>query len=107
MTIAALTIRHPQLITMTLPVNWLERASALPGKALHVAVTLLYLMSLRRTAQVRFTQTTLKRLNTSRDASYDALARMSEAGLVHLDKRPGQPHLVTLLGPEGQPLQVI
>lgn len=107
MTIAALTIRRPQLITMTLPVEWLERASALPGKALHVAVTLLYLMSLRRSSRVRFSQATLRRLSTSRDASYDALARMAEAGLVRLDKRPGRAPVVTLLAANGQPLQVI
>lgn len=107
MTVTPLTIRRPLLVTMALPMDWLERASALPGKALHVALTLLYLMSLRRSSQVRFSQATLRRMSTSRDASYDGLARMAEAGLIHLDKRPGRAHLVTLLGAEGQPLRVI
>lgn len=107
MTVTPLTIRRPLLVTMALPMDWLERASALPGKALHVALTLLYLMSLRRSSQVRFSQATLRRLSTSRDASYDALARMANAGLIRLDKRSGRAHLVTLLGAEGQPLRVL
>lgn len=107
MTIAPLAIRRPRLVTLALPVGWLERVSQLPGKALHVALTLLYMMSTRRSSEVRFSQAALRRLNTSRDASYDALARMADAGLIRLHKRPGRPHIVTLLGPNGQPLTVL
>ncbi len=107
MTIASLAIRRPPLVTLALPVGWLERVSQLPGKALHVALTLLYMMSTRRSSEVRFSQAALRRLNTSRDASYDALARMADAGLIRLHKRPGRPHIVTLLGPNGLTLTVL
>lgn len=106
MTLATLNIRRPQTVTLSLPLDWLERAAKLPGKALHVALTLLYLMSLRRSSEVRFSQATLRRLGTSRDASYDALAHMAETGLIRLDKRPGRAHVVTLLGANGRPLTV-
>ena len=78
-------IQRPCRVPMSLPVPWLERVAQLPGKALHVGVVLLYLAALRRSPEVQFSQATLRRrFHTSRDASYDALKRMSAAGLVRV-----------------------
>lgn len=106
MNFTPLIIRRPQYVTVTLPVRWIERAASLPGKALHVAMVLLYLTSLRKSPEVRFSQSTLKRFDTSRDASYDALTRMAAAGLVQLKKSPGRAHVVVLLGDDGRPMTV-
>lgn len=107
MTLAPLIVRSPPYVNITLPVRWIERAAGLPGKALHVAMVLLYLTSLRKSAEVRFSQRTLRRFGTSRDASYDALTRMTAAGLVRLKKSPGRAHVVMLLGDDGRPMTVL
>jgi hypothetical protein len=102
-----LTIRRPRHVQVALPVPWLERVAQLPGKALHVGVMLLYLVALRRSAEVRFSQSTLRRFHTSRDASYDALKRMSAAGLVRVVKTPGRSPVVTLLDTDGHAMVVL
>lgn len=92
---------------MLLPVPWLERVAQVPGKALHVGIVLLYLAAIRKSAEVRFSQSTLRRFRTSRDASYDALRRLSAAGLVHVVKSPGRSPVVTLLDADGRKLVVL
>jgi hypothetical protein len=99
-------IRRPRRVQVNLPVPWLERVAELPGKALHVGTALLYLAALRQSPEVRFSQATLRRFHTSRDASYDALRRMSAAGLVRVSKTPGCSPTVTLVEPDGQVLAV-
>lgn len=103
MSLAHTNIRRPVRVPVELPVPWLERAAQLPGKGLHVGVALLYMAAIRRSAQVQFSQGTLqRRFHTSRDASYDALQRMSVAGLVRVTPSIGRSHLVTLLDTNGQ-----
>lgn len=101
-----LILRRPSIVTMNLPMEWLERASGLPGRTLQVALVLLYLMNLHRSSEVRFNQRILKRFRTSRDASYDALNRLAEHRLVRLEKSPGRAHVVVLLAFDGQPLKI-
>jgi hypothetical protein len=101
-----LTIRRPRHVQVALPVHWLERVAQLPGKALHVAVVLVYLVAIKRSPEVRFSQATLRRFHTSRDASYDALRRLSAAGLVRIVKTPGRSPVVTLLDPDGHAMVV-
>ena len=107
MALTPLTIRRPRHVQVALPVPWLERVAQLPGKALHVGVMLFYLVAIRRSAEVRFSQATLRRFHTSRDASYDALRRMKEAGLVRVAKSPGRSPVVTLLDPDGRAMVVL
>lgn len=107
MSIQPLTIRRPNQVHMLLPVPWLERVAQVPGKALHVGIVLLYLAAIRKSAEVRFSQSTLRRFRTSRDASYDALRRLSAAGLVHVAKSPGRSPVVTLLDADGRKLVVL
>lgn len=107
MALVPLTIRRPQHVQVMLPVGWIENVARLPGKALHVSMVLLYLATLRKSAQVRFSQATLRRFSTSRDAGYDALKRLAAAGLVQVAKSPGRSPLVTLLDGDGRAMVVL
>ena len=80
-----------------LPLNWIERAAALPGKALHVALALWFQMGLEGATTVKLGQKRVARFAVSRDAKYDALRRLAEAGLIEVEQRPGQSVQVTLV----------
>lgn len=80
-----------------IPLAWLNRAGQLPGKTLHVGVVLWYLGGLTKSATVRLGGKALTALGVSRDAKYDAVKRLREAGLISVEQRPGQAPLVTLL----------
>lgn len=79
-----------------LPLDWMQRAARLPGKALQVALALWYLAGLQKSQTVKLASKPLEAMGVSRDAKYDALARLAAAGLVAVDQRPGQAPIVTL-----------
>lgn len=92
-------VRRPTHLTMN--ADWVAAAAQLPGKSLHVALALASLVSLRGTPCVRLGAGTLRRYGVA-DAVYDALSRLSEAGLVTVDRCRGRHPLVTVLhGPYG------
>jgi hypothetical protein len=80
-----------------LPLTWVRQAAALPGKTLHVALTLWYLVGLQKTKTVRLTAKPLTAMGVSRDAKYDALTRLMQAGLVTIEQQPGRVPVVTLV----------
>lgn len=98
-----LILRSP---TITLPLSWLMRAAALPGKSLALSLALLWLARVRQAPTVTLRRTALTRFSVSRDASYDALRRMERESLVHVRRRPGRHPEVTLLAPDGEPLSI-
>jgi hypothetical protein len=79
------------------PWPWLVRAAACPGKTLHVAVALWFQSGRTNSRSVRLTNKLLESLGVSRWSKYRALAHLSGAGLVQVDRDgPGNP-VVTLL----------
>lgn len=80
-----------------LPLGWMQRASCLPGKTLQVALTLWYLAGLKKTDSVPLASKQLAAMGVSRDAKYDALSRMTLAGLISVQKQSGKAPIVTLL----------
>ena len=89
--------RTSPFIKGPLPLAWINHAGKLPGKALHVGVVLWYLAGLNKAMTVRLGSKALAGLGVSRDAKYDALRRLKDAGLVSVDQKPGQVPVVTLL----------
>lgn len=79
-----------------LPLDWMQRAARLPGKTLQVALALWYLAGLQKSQTVKLASKPLEAMGVSRDAKYDALARLVGAGLVAVDQKPGQAPIVTL-----------
>ena len=88
-----------QTPTVTLPVSrgWLQRAAQLPGKGFHVAFAIT--LAERRTPveAIRLSQPQLRQCGVSRDASYDALGRLEEAGLIQVTRGRGRPPRILLV----------
>jgi DNA-binding MarR family transcriptional regulator len=81
-----------------IPWAWLQRAANLPGHALHVGIYLWWLAGMKNTAAITVSVGTLdKELGVKRHTAGRALTSLSEAGLVHSDRRPGRKPRITLL----------
>lgn len=90
-------IRTPGFIKGPLPLDWVQRAAALPGKALHVGLCLWYLAGLTQSKRVRLTSKTTQAMGVSRDAKGEALKRLAQAGLIRVEQCPGCAPEVDLL----------
>ena len=80
-----------------LPLPWFEVAAALPGKALHVALAIWFQVGLERRPTIKLGRALTARFGVSRDAKYDALHRLTAAGLVEVEQQPGRAPLVTVI----------
>lgn len=80
-----------------LPLDWMQAAARMPGRTLQVALVLWYLAGLKKTDTVRLSSEQMDAVGVSRDAKYEALQRLSAAGLVAVDQRPGRAPVVTLV----------
>lgn len=82
---------------ITVRADWLAAAARLPGKALAVAIAIQWMANIRRQSTFALTGTTTSRFSISRDASYDGLRRLEEAGLIQVRRLPGRNPSITLL----------
>ena len=86
----------PHFIKGPLPLPWIHRAAALPGKALHVALALWYVKGLCRSATFPFKRKLSAEMGVSPDATYDALTNLEAAGLIRVDRHRGRSPVVTI-----------
>lgn len=77
--------------------EWLSYAATLPGKTLNVALALCWYAEQRQSLDVRLMQSVLRQFAVSREASYDALRHLEQAGLIQVFRRTGRSPEVTLL----------
>ena len=75
---------------------WLIKACRLPGKSLHVGITLWFLCGLQKTKRVAPTRSVLRRFGIDRHSAYRALKALENAGLVKVDRQAGRSPVVTL-----------
>ena len=80
-----------------IPWDWLEHAARLPGKALHVAVSLWFKSGLMKSESVPMSQSILRGMGARRQASYRGLECLEKANLVSVIRIPGRNSIVTLL----------
>ena len=80
-----------------IPLNLINRATRLPGKAWHVYAAIWYLVGINRHSTVNLTNTALKQFNVSRDSKYRALKALEKAGLLTVVRTNGKNPQVTLL----------
>jgi len=80
-----------------LPLGWMQAAARMPGRTLQVALVLWYLAGLKKSDTVRLSSEQMDAVGVSREAKYEALQRLSAAGLVSVDQRPGRAPVVTLV----------
>lgn len=86
-----------RLIKGPIPLDWIGRAACLPGKTLHVALALQYLAGLQKTHTVKLGAKALVVMGVARDAKYEALDRLQEAGLITVERARGRIPVVTML----------
>jgi hypothetical protein len=80
-----------------LPCAWLERAGKLPGKSLHVALGLWWIRGMVGKPSFPFKRKAATAFGASKDAAYDALARLEGAGLITVQRARGKSPVVTML----------
>jgi len=79
------------------PLEWLQRAAALPGKTLNVAVALWWRHGMAKGRPFKLTHAALKYLNVERDAASTGLDRLERAGLIKLERRAGQRPIISIV----------
>ena len=87
----ALFLRGP------VPLEWLGKAAALPGKTLNVAIALWWRHGMAKGKPFKLTQQALKYLHVERDAASSGLVRLERAGLVRVERRPGQRPIISIV----------
>jgi hypothetical protein len=80
-----------------IPLEWLGTAAMLPGKTLNVAIALWWRHGMARGKPFKLTRMALKTLNVGRDAASAGLARLEQAGLILVERKPGQRPFITIL----------
>lgn len=93
--------RGGEFLRGPIPLNWLCRASRLPGKTLAVALALWFKagMSKDGNPKVKLTGKLRRRFGVGRKAASGALDRLETEGLVSVDRHTGRSPRVTLLEP--------
>ena len=87
----ALFLRGP------VPLEWLGRAAALPGKTLNVAIALWWRHGMAKGKPFKLTQQALKYLHVERDAASSGLVRLERAGLIQVERRTGQRPIISIV----------
>ena len=80
-----------------LPMEWLGKAAALPGKTLHVAIALWWLHGMARGMPFKLTRQALKYVHVERDAVGAGLVRLEGAGLIRVERRLGQRPIISIV----------
>lgn len=80
-----------------IPLAWLGVAAKLPGKTLNVALALRWRHGMANGHPFKLTRTALKIFNVERDAASAGLKRLEQAGLIGLERNPGQRPIVSIL----------
>lgn len=85
-------------ISGPIPIAWLARAGALPGKALHAGLGLWFFANMRRTREVAVSQSVIAHLFELTPASTKrGLRALERAGLVRVRRAPGRKNSFELL----------
>lgn len=90
--------RKGQFIKGPIPLPWISQASKLPGKALHVGLSLWYMSGLQKSNKIKLTSKVYTdKFGVSRQAMYRALPQLEQAGLIAVERRQGKAFKVTVL----------
>lgn len=82
-----------------IPLEWITRANALPGKAGAVGLALWFLVGVKSSRTIKLTGEVERIAACDRKAVYPALTALETAGLIAVERRPGARAVVTILAP--------
>lgn len=93
------TARAPakKFIKGPIPLDWISRANALPGKAGAVGLALWFLTGVQKSQTVKLTGEVEKIAGCGRKAVYAGLAALEGAGLVWVERRKGARAVVAII----------
>ncbi len=80
-----------------IPLGWVSAAASLPGKTINVALALWWRHGMAQGKPFKLTRAALTALNVERDAERKGIARLEQAGLIHVERKPGQRPLISIL----------
>ena len=80
-----------------IPLDWLQGSACLPGKALHAGIVVWFLVGVTRSNEVKFSYRLAKQFGMDRHAAYRALNHLEKAGLLEVQRAPGQSPLIRLV----------
>jgi len=83
-----------------IPISWLNQVSSLPGKTLHVALAIRWLSDMNNGKPIKLTRKALQLFSVSTDAALDAIKRMENAGLIKVQRLPGQRAIIEIVSIE-------
>jgi hypothetical protein len=86
-----------QFLRGPIPLDWLSRAAAQPGRSLHVAIAVWFMAGLKKTNVVPISNITSLQFGLDRNAKYRALEWLENANLISVERRAGRAPIVTIL----------
>lgn len=86
-----------------IPLEWLSKAAAFPGKTLHIAIALWWRQGMAKGTSFKLTQAALKYLYVERDAASAGLLRLEQAGLIQVERNPGRRPTISILPASPRP----
>jgi hypothetical protein len=99
-TLAAVKEERKELLAGPIPMEWLEMAAKLPGKALHTGIALWFAAGLAKTVKVPLSNIAGCRFGLDRNSKYRALDWLEGARLISVERRLGKTPIVTILNLE-------
>lgn len=94
-----LRVPTEKFIKGPIPLEWISRANALPGKAGAVGLALWFLVGVKGSRTVGLTGEVEHIAACGRQALYSSLAVLEGAGLITVERKPGARAVVTILRP--------
>ena len=79
-----------------IPLDWLQGAGQLPGKALHVGIVLQFLSGVKRSSEVQFSYSLAEEFGVKRHSAYRALKALEQRGLIKIRRGIGKNPIVRL-----------
>ncbi len=70
----------------TIPLPWIQQASRLPGKSLHVGIVLWYLAGISKSLTVTLTRLKLSQFGLHHETGRRGVRTLEKANLVHVDR---------------------
>lgn len=86
----------PKFIKGPIPFDWLQTANALPGKAGQVGIALWFLAGVKKSRIVKITAEAERLAGCVRQTFAKGLAALEAAGLVAVERKPGQKAIVEI-----------
>ena len=85
-----LAARAKEAEALIVKIDWLADAAQLPGKSLHVAIAILSAARWAPGEPVLLSPQAVSKFGVSRDAGYEALSRLANAGLIDVERGRGR-----------------